>query len=167
MRQIHRYPNPRRSLLAMLIAAWLVITLGGCASRSAYVAFADSGIAFNTAMLQVSASSRRLTMDLQSEKLLSQMPGRSRAQRAANLQRADNSDRAAVKALTQLDTTSRLMKSYFDALKGLASTNAPQEIGEQLNTAATNLTKFVSTAGSGDGAEITAAAPTVSNAASG
>lgn len=165
MRTIDRYETLHRLWPVMAIV--VSMTLGGCASRSAYVAFADSGVAFNNAMLWVSASSRRLTMDRESELLLSQMPGRSPAQRRANLESADNSDQLAVQALNQLDMSSRLMKSYFDALKSLASTNAPQQVGEELNTAATNLTNFVNTAGSGDGTEISAAAPAVSGLASG
>ena len=145
----------------------LITTLCGCASRSAYVAFADSGVAFNNVVLQVSASSRRLTMDRGSELLLSEMAGRSKAQLKAKLEREDKSDRLRLQALNQLDNISKLMKSYFGALKALASTNAPQQIGEELNTAATNLTNFVKTARSGDGAKISAAAPAVSGIAGG
>jgi hypothetical protein len=165
MTTIKRYETLHRFL--PVSAVLVLMTLGGCASRSTYVAFADSGVAFNNAMLQVSASSRRLTMDRESELLLSQMPGRSPAQRRANLERADNSDQLAVEALNQLDQSSRLMKSYFDALKSLASTNAPQQVGEELNTAATNLTNFVNAVGSGEGAGISAAAPVVSGLGSG
>lgn len=165
MRTINRYGILHRLLPLMAIV--MLMTLGGCASRSAYVAFADSGVAFNNVMLQVSASSRRLTMDRESELLLSQMSGRTQYQRRANLDSADSSSRSAVQALNQLDKCSRLMKSYFDALKVLAGTNAPQQIGEELNAAATNLTNFVKTAQSGDGAEISAAAPAVSGIAGG
>ncbi len=154
--------NPRAGMYRLLVVTLAVLFLAGCASRSRYVAFTDSGIAFNTAMLQLGADAQRAVIDQQSERLLARMHGRGASARAERLSSANARAADRSGALAQLNETTRLMKDYFSALKKLASTEAPGQIQSEVSTAGDNLAKFVEASGSGDGAEITAGAGTVS-----
>jgi hypothetical protein len=118
-------------------------------------------------MLQVSADARRVTIDRSSERLLARMQGRSPSERAAKLSEANCLDLDKAGALQEFDQTNRLMKDYFDALKKLASTDAPAQVQAEVSAAATNLTKFVQTAQTGDGAKIAAGSAAFSAAAGG
>jgi hypothetical protein len=145
-----------------LVALTVLLLLGGCATRSKYVAFAESGVTFNRAMLQVSESANRIATNTESEILLSRMPGRSQDQRAAYLADADAIDAESIKTMRSVDEISRAMLEYFQALSALASTTAPEKIGTEVNEAGNNLTDISKKLG-GTGTTITAATPLVTS----
>lgn len=124
----------RGEVSTCVVVASLLVVMSGCTSArlNHFKSFAETGIAYADASDQLLRAAGALTIDETSQKLvLARSEGSlPPAQLESSIKRANEQDRRYLATLRDIQKHGKLMRNYFVAINTLATSGAPDSIGE-------------------------------------